>query len=77
MAGNSAKTTVSDVDIDKTPATITILSPQAVTYHNTDPFAATWEARDALSGILSQAATMDGARCRRISSSRRGGSMSS
>jgi hypothetical protein len=60
LAGNSALFTVEDINIAKTAPLITIASPQAAVYMNTDRPLADWTAVDALSGVESEQATFDG-----------------
>jgi len=60
MAGNTAQVTVDDINIDKTPPVVTITSPLPQTYANTDSFNVQWTAVDALSGIASEVADLDG-----------------
>jgi FIMAH domain-containing protein len=61
MAGNSASFNVTGINIDQTPPSLTINSPQAITYANTDTPTVDWTASDALSGIASETGTFDGA----------------
>jgi hypothetical protein len=60
VAGNTAQFTVTDINIDKTPPVVTIISPLPQTYPNTDSFNVQWTAFDALSGIASENGTLDG-----------------
>lgn len=50
-AGNQAQVTVDGINIDMTPPTLTILSPEAGQYENTVTLLVLWEANDALSGV--------------------------
>lgn len=60
MAGNSAIYTVTGINIDKTAPTVTITSPAATTYNNTDSFNIGWGVTDGLSGVASEGGTLDG-----------------
>lgn len=60
-AGNTASATVSNINIDKTKPTITIASPSAnKEYTHTLMVNVAWTATDALSGIATESATLDG-----------------
>ncbi|MDD5287804.1 MAG: hypothetical protein PHY28_01660 [Dehalococcoidales bacterium] len=59
-AGNSASTTVTNINIDKTPPTVTISSPQNRNYVTSETLVLNFGANDALSGILSTSASLDG-----------------
>ena len=61
MAGNVAWRTVGGINIDRTPPVATITSPTVTVYPVDEPLAVTWTAVDALSGINTQTATLDGA----------------
>jgi hypothetical protein len=49
-----------DINIDKTPPSLVIHSPEALTYANVDPLNADWTAADTLSGIASETGLLDG-----------------
>lgn len=60
-AGLRSQYTVTGINIDKTPPSVTITVPSASgIYKNTDTFVLTWIAEDGLSGILAQGGTLDG-----------------
>jgi hypothetical protein len=59
-AGNSASFTVTGVNIDLTRPVLAIASPASGSYANTDTFSVVWAANDALSGIATQTATLNG-----------------
>ena len=58
-AGNSASTTVGDINIDKTPPIITINSPQAKNYLTSESLTIDFSVTDALSGVASSTTTLD------------------
>ena len=60
MAGNSASTTVTGINIDKTSPTISITSPEARDYENTETFHVVWTATDSLSGVATEDGWLDG-----------------
>lgn len=59
-AGNRNPLTVSNVNIDKTPPTVTIVSPQTAIITHDQAVVLAWQAADDLSGLLDQTATLDG-----------------
>lgn len=59
-AGNSASTTVSGINIDKTSPDIVITSPQPKAYDNTETFNVVWMATDNLSGVATENGLLDG-----------------
>jgi len=60
VAGHSASYTVTGINIDKTSPSISITSPEASIYENTETFTVIWSATDSLSGIASESGAMDG-----------------
>lgn len=58
-AGNSATSTVGNINIDKTPPTIAITSPQAKDYPHTASFNTTWTTSDGLSGMATSSGMLD------------------
>jgi hypothetical protein len=60
-AGNSASTTVRGINIDKTKPIISIISPQAKDYDNTETFKVVWMVTDSLSGVATENGVLDGA----------------
>lgn len=59
-AGNRTPLTVSNVNIDKTPPSVTIVSPQTTIIAHDQAITLAWQAGDDLSGLLDQTATLDG-----------------
>jgi len=59
-AGNSSSTVVDGINIDKTAPSVSISSPASGVYPNTSSINVVWAASDALSGIASVTATLDG-----------------
>jgi hypothetical protein len=59
-AGWTDDITVSDINIDKTPPELTVLSPLPGEYPNTEMLMYSWIASDALSGIGSEVALVNG-----------------
>jgi uncharacterized protein YegL len=60
-AGNAASATVGPLNVDKTAPVITVSSPMSQDYADDVMLSVAWTATDALSGIDSQSATLDGA----------------
>ncbi len=60
LAGNSVQATVEGINLDKTQPELTITSPLPQTYANTDSLSIVWTAADPLSGIDTQAGTLNG-----------------
>ncbi len=54
------KTATARLKVDTTPPTTNVSSPQAVTYNQATPLTASWYSYDAVSGLLSTLATLDG-----------------
>lgn len=61
VAGNSASTTVTGINIDETAPGVFITSPLAAVYPNTATVEIRWLATDALSGIAWETGALDGA----------------
>ena len=53
-AGNSASTTVTGINIDKTLPAVTIHSPESRAYSNVEPLTIGWTASDTLSGVAAE-----------------------
>jgi len=59
-AGNFASVTVGNINIDKTPPTINVATPQTRNYVTSQSFTLDFSASDALSGLSGPVATLDG-----------------
>lgn len=60
MAGLTASFTVMGINIDKTSPDLSITSPEARAYENTETFDVIWIAADSLSGLASERGAIDG-----------------